>query len=173
MYKEKELTYFCQDSDVRLLLILDEIASGLDLSFLKDTSVEEVITTSPLDFLPPATKPPDLLKTAKKTPLSGTVDMLEIIETFKDKKPDDPGLTPEDVVYLTYTSGTTGPPKGAMNTHGNIAFNARLIETMTGGTALVESMHGAGSPQAQRITIFREGNLEKKVKLAKALIRIP
>jgi 4-hydroxybutyryl-CoA dehydratase/vinylacetyl-CoA-Delta-isomerase len=50
---------------------------------------------------------------------------------------------------------------------------ARLIEAMTGGTALVESMHGAGSPQAQRIMIFREGDLEKKIKLAKALVGIP
>lgn len=49
---------------------------------------------------------------------------------------------------------------------------ARLIESMTGGTALVESMHGAGSPQAQRVMIFREGNLDKKVKLAKALAGI-
>ncbi len=49
----------------------------------------------------------------------------------------------------------------------------RLIESMTGGTALVESMHGAGSPQAQRVMIFREGNLDKKVKLAKALAGIP
>jgi 4-hydroxybutyryl-CoA dehydratase / vinylacetyl-CoA-Delta-isomerase len=48
----------------------------------------------------------------------------------------------------------------------------RLIESMTGGTALVESMHGAGSPQAQRVMIFREGNLDKKVKLAKALAGI-
>jgi 4-hydroxybutyryl-CoA dehydratase/vinylacetyl-CoA-Delta-isomerase len=46
---------------------------------------------------------------------------------------------------------------------------ARLIESMTGGTALVESMHGAGSPQAQRIMILREGDLEKKMKLAKVL----
>ena len=130
MYKEKELTYFCQDSGAKLFMTLDEIASGLDLSFLKDTSVEEVITTSTLDFLPPETNPPDLLKTARKTPVSGTVDMLEMIEAFKDKKPDDPGLTPEDVAYLTYTSGTTGPPKGAMNTHGNIAFNARVYQSM-------------------------------------------
>ena len=50
---------------------------------------------------------------------------------------------------------------------------ARLIEAMTGGTALVESMHGAGSPQAQRVMIFREGELEKKIKLAKALLGIP
>ncbi len=49
----------------------------------------------------------------------------------------------------------------------------RLIEAMTGGTALVESMHGAGSPQAQRIMIFREGNLGGKITLAKALAGIP
>jgi 4-hydroxybutyryl-CoA dehydratase / vinylacetyl-CoA-Delta-isomerase len=49
----------------------------------------------------------------------------------------------------------------------------RLIEAMTGGTAMVESMHGAGSPQAQRIMIFREGRLDEKIKLAKALAGIP
>jgi 4-hydroxybutyryl-CoA dehydratase/vinylacetyl-CoA-Delta-isomerase len=49
----------------------------------------------------------------------------------------------------------------------------RLIEAMTGGTALVESMHGAGSPQAQRVMILREGKLDQKIKLAKALAGIP
>jgi 4-hydroxybutyryl-CoA dehydratase/vinylacetyl-CoA-Delta-isomerase len=49
---------------------------------------------------------------------------------------------------------------------------ARLIENMTGGTALVESMHGAGSPQAQRIMISRQGNLEQKKALAKAIAGI-
>jgi len=49
----------------------------------------------------------------------------------------------------------------------------RLIEAMTGGTAMVESMHGAGSPQAQRIMIFREGDLSNKMKLAKTLAGIP
>ncbi len=49
----------------------------------------------------------------------------------------------------------------------------RLIEAMTGGTGLVESMHGAGSPQAQRIMIFREGNLINKMDLAKRLAGIP
>jgi len=44
---------------------------------------------------------------------------------------------------------------------------------MTGWTALVESMHGAGSPQAQRVMIFREGQLDKKIRLAKALVGIP
>ena len=53
----------------------------------------------------------------------------------------------------------------------------RLIENLTLGTAAVgyrtESMHGAGSPQAQRIMISRQGNLEKKKELAKAIAGIP
>lgn len=48
----------------------------------------------------------------------------------------------------------------------------RLIENMTGGTALVESMHGAGSPQAQKVMYMRLGNLEQKKKLAKKLAKI-
>jgi 4-hydroxybutyryl-CoA dehydratase/vinylacetyl-CoA-Delta-isomerase len=52
----------------------------------------------------------------------------------------------------------------------------RLIENMTLGTAAVgyrtESMHGAGSPQAQRIMIARQGNLEHKKELARKIARI-
>ena len=52
----------------------------------------------------------------------------------------------------------------------------RLIENLALGTAAVgyrtESMHGAGSPQAQRIMIARQGNLEHKKELAKALAHI-
>ena len=52
----------------------------------------------------------------------------------------------------------------------------RLIENLSLGTAAVgyrtESMHGAGSPQAQRIMIARQGNLEHKKALAKKLAHI-
>ena len=52
----------------------------------------------------------------------------------------------------------------------------RLIENLSLGTAAVgyrtESMHGAGSPQAQRIMIARQGNLQHKKELAKALAHI-
>ncbi len=33
-------------------------------------------------------------------------------------------VSPDEVVYLNYTSGTTGRPKGAMTTHAQINFNA-------------------------------------------------
>jgi len=45
----------------------------------------------------------------------------------------------------------------------------RLIENMVTGTGLIESMHGAGSPQAQRIMIARQADFEFKKKLAKIL----
>lgn len=52
----------------------------------------------------------------------------------------------------------------------------RLIENMTLGTAAVgyrtESMHGAGSPQAQRIMISRQWDLEKKKELARKIVGI-
>ncbi len=52
----------------------------------------------------------------------------------------------------------------------------RLLENLCLGTAAVgyrtESMHGAGSPQAQRIMISRQGNLAHKKKLAKKIARI-
>lgn len=52
----------------------------------------------------------------------------------------------------------------------------RLIENITLGTAAVgyrtESMHGAGSPQAQRVMIARQGNFENKKALAKVIAKI-
>lgn len=52
----------------------------------------------------------------------------------------------------------------------------RLIENLTLGAAavgyLTESMHGAGSPQAQRIMIARQADVPEKQKLAKKLCGI-
>ena len=52
----------------------------------------------------------------------------------------------------------------------------RLIENMTLGRNsvgyLTESLHGAGSPQAQRIQIARQMDIEAKKKLAKRVAGI-
>ncbi|MCG6881854.1 MAG: 4-hydroxybutyryl-CoA dehydratase [Deltaproteobacteria bacterium] len=94
---------------------------------------------------------------------------LDLAGGFIATLPSEHDLNSEEVGHLVkkYFSGVEGIP-----TEHRIKI-ARLIEAMTGGTALVESMHGAGSPQAQRVMIFREGDLMKKVKLAKALLGVP
>ncbi len=79
--------------------------------------------------------------------------------------------SPEIGKYVTkYLSGVKSvPPEHRLRI-------LRLIENITLGTAAVgyrtESMHGAGSPQAQRIMIQRQGNLAHKKELAKKLAGI-
>ena len=51
----------------------------------------------------------------------------------------------------------------------------RLIENLVAGAGsvayLIESMHGAGPPTAQRIMIGRQGNLEEKIGLVKNILK--
>ena len=94
---------------------------------------------------------------------------LDLAGGFIATLPSQYDLESEEIGHLVkkYFSGVEGIP-----TENRIKI-ARMIEAMTGGTALVESMHGAGSPQAQRVMIFREGELNKKIRLAKVLLGLP
>ncbi len=93
---------------------------------------------------------------------------VDIAGGFIATLPSEYDLESEEVGHLVekYFSGVSGIPVKDRIKIG------RLIEAMTGGTAMVESMHGAGSPQAQRIMILREGRLDEKIRLAKALAGI-
>jgi 4-hydroxybutyryl-CoA dehydratase/vinylacetyl-CoA-Delta-isomerase len=79
----------------------------------------------------------------------------------------DPKLGP---VVEKYLKGVAG-----VSTENRLRI-LRLIENLSLGTAAVgyrtESMHGAGSPQAQRIMIARQGNLPAKKELAKKIAGI-
>ena len=83
-------------------------------------------------------------------------------QDFKDEK-----IGPFVKKYLQGATGTSTENRMRV---------LRLIENLTLGTAAVgyrtESMHGAGSPQAQRIMISRQGNLEEKKQLARAIAKV-
>ncbi len=128
MYKEHELSYFFNDSGARLLITHDEIAESLDLSFLDRTKVKHVITTSALDPFPMGVCVSESLRGVKRIKVPGCLNFVDILQKYQHKTLDYSEVTPNTVAYLTYTSGTTGQPKGAMNTHGNIAFNARVYQ---------------------------------------------
>jgi 4-hydroxybutyryl-CoA dehydratase/vinylacetyl-CoA-Delta-isomerase len=91
---------------------------------------------------------------------------------FSDTKPDGAKETLGEAV-TKYFKAANGTDKKAVE---NRFRMLRLIENLALGTAAVgyrtESMHGAGSPQAQRILSARQGNIEAKKALAKAIAHI-
>jgi 4-hydroxybutyryl-CoA dehydratase/vinylacetyl-CoA-Delta-isomerase len=80
---------------------------------------------------------------------------------------DDPEIGPYVHKYLAAAAGWD--PADRMKV-------LRLIENLVAGAGavayLIESMHGAGSPMAQRIMIGRQGDVGGKIELAKQLLGI-
>src|SRR5699024_6210450 len=55
-----------------------------------------------------------------------------MLARVRGRTPPPVDLGPDSVAFLTYTSGTTGPPKGAMTTHANVVFNAQTYRDWIG-----------------------------------------
>ncbi|ANS78090.1 Long-chain-fatty-acid--CoA ligase [Serinicoccus hydrothermalis] len=98
MYHGRELHHLLADSGARILVIDPELAD-VAAAAAEDTQVEAIWSDGDL--------PTSAAGTAES---EGTAS---------------PDAAPDDVALLTYTSGTTGPPKGAMNTHGNVLAAAQ------------------------------------------------
>lgn len=47
-------------------------------------------------------------------------DLLDLLHRYRGRKPEAVELGRNDLAFLTYTSGTSGPSKGALNSHGNV-----------------------------------------------------
>jgi long-chain acyl-CoA synthetase len=130
MLKEKELDYHLNDSGTKVLVCLESLYESVAKEVLPDTSVEHVFTTSELDFLPErAEEHLAPLADSSRQRFEGVEDLLEVL---RETEPDEAArerVSPEDTAYLVYTSGTTGQPKGTMETHSNVAFNSEVYRT--------------------------------------------
>jgi long-chain acyl-CoA synthetase len=127
MLKEKELDYHLNDSGTKVLVCLESLYESVAKEVVPGTKVEHVFTTSELDFLPEGAAE-DLapLQGAERQRSEETEDLLEVLRETEPDKGARERVAPEDTAYLVYTSGTTGQPKGTMETHSNVAFNSEV-----------------------------------------------
>lgn len=122
MLKHRELEFVLNDSGAAALVTLECLYRDVAAVVLPDTPVRVVVTTSEIDFLDAPL--PTLLAGVQRSRPPETYDLLELAGAHGEERLESVDLGPDDVALLTYTSGTTGPPKGAMNTHGNVVFAA-------------------------------------------------
>jgi long-chain acyl-CoA synthetase len=129
MSRKRELAYLLKDSGATALVSLEALYDEVAREVVPDTDVRLVLTTSELEF---QTRDDErLFAGTRRQRHEGTTDLLEFIDQHRGQQPPAVRLAPDDVAFLTYTSGTTGVPKGAMNTHRNVVFTAQVYRDWT------------------------------------------
>ncbi|MCG8656000.1 long-chain fatty acid--CoA ligase [Yimella sp. NH-Cas1] len=125
MSKARELTYLLGDSGAVAVLCHDELYDQVVAGVVEggQTSVRTVVSVNPLDEQ--SRDDERLFADVRRGDApEGTTALSRIIEEYAGREPRTRTPSPDDIAVLTYTSGTTGVPKGAMNTHANMAFNS-------------------------------------------------
>ncbi len=125
MSRQRELTHLLADSGASVLICLDDLYESVAREVVPGTGVRTVITTSALEYQ--TRNDPRLFAGTRRQRHEGTSDFQQLLREHAGQRPPEVDLGPADTALLTYTSGTTGVPKGAQNTHANVAFNAQTL----------------------------------------------
>jgi long-chain acyl-CoA synthetase len=128
-YTPREFLIVASDSTPRIVIALDALAP-LVQGVRSQTSLEHVIVTSLAEYSAAATPMPGIDGTLSLTELTRR-QSVSASGAAAGRPGSDTTLTPigpEDLAVLQYTGGTTGTPKGAMLTHGNLWANVVQTE---------------------------------------------
>jgi long-chain acyl-CoA synthetase len=135
MLRERELTKILSDSGSRILIAQEDLHADVARAALPATAVQHIITTSPFDRLDRTAATPRVLSGLRRLRDDNAADLFELTRDHAGKVPQRVEITGDDVAFMVYTSGTTGEPKAAMNTHRNVVFATSVYERWIGLTA--------------------------------------
>ena len=124
MSRTRELTYLLKDSGAKVLVCLETLYDEVAREVVPTSDVELVLTTSELEYQERHDE--RLFKALTRVRHEGTTDFSRLLQEHRGEVPPPVTFSPDDIAFLTYTSGTTGVPKGAMNTHRNVVFTAQV-----------------------------------------------
>jgi long-chain acyl-CoA synthetase len=130
MNRERELELLLNDSGARVLVCLQSLYRDVASKVVARTGVQTVLTTSELEYQ--TRNDPRAFPGSERIPPDDTVDLEDLLARFRGTTPPPVAFDRGDTAVLTYTSGTTGPPKGAMNSHGNVVFNSQTYRQWCG-----------------------------------------
>jgi long-chain acyl-CoA synthetase len=132
MLRERELTKILCTSGSRVLICQEDLYAQVAKATLPSTPVTHTITTSPLDFLAPDAPLPTMLAGMARSPDETATNLCAIVSRHTGQTPSPVEVAGDDMAFMVFTSGTTGDPKGAMNTHRNVVFATTVYERWIG-----------------------------------------
>ncbi|OBJ08834.1 AMP-binding protein [Mycobacterium sp. 1465703.0] len=137
MNKQRELTHALIDSDAMALICLDSLFYSVVQDVIDSGAVPQlhtVITTSANDFQ--TRNDPRVLEPIEIRPDHNPLWLNALLTKYRGRHPSGVLPKPDDAAVLTYTSGTTGIPKAAINTHRSMSFNSYTYRRWVGLSSL-------------------------------------
>ncbi len=132
LYAPRELSHQLVDSGAEAIVVLENFAHTLEQA-IGDTAVKTVIVTGAGDQLGAARGHVvnlalrHIRRAVPAWRLPRAERFNRALGLGRHQPLSEPPVEPTDIAFLQYTGGTTGVPKGAMLTHGNIIANLQQM----------------------------------------------
>jgi long-chain acyl-CoA synthetase len=160
--KEHELLYQLSDLQARVIIAADNLLPVVAQVRVK-TALTHVFAVRYADLLPeqPSVTVPAELLAMKGQPQPLPADVEDFMAATRGTATPPPvALAMDDVALMTYTSGTTGLPKGAMLTYANALYKSAAAANCNGVShddvllAIAPLYHIAGMVMGINVTMF-------------------